>query len=137
MHMWMNLCTRVCIYYVHLLSLGSHYETDASEALGKLSLIGLTETHQQVSTLPHKHTHTCCRFASHFTVIFHCFYILCKIWHQDKNMSQKKRKLPMNEMQRAQQCSYVFAYIPYFYFQQNYECSSYNFHYNFSFSIIL
>lgn len=115
-HTWVNLCTRVCICYVHLLSLGSHYETDASEALGKLSLIGLTETHQQVSTLPHKHTNTRMHaggFASNFTVIFHmsdlCFYILCQIWHRNKNMTKNKIKWQINEMQRAEHCWYVFA----------------------------
>lgn len=58
--------TRVYIY--RHWEVKNHYETDASQALGKLCLIGLTETHQRVSALPHKHTH---RFASHLTVILH------------------------------------------------------------------
>lgn len=43
-------------YVYRRLEVKSHYATDALQALGKLFLIGLTETHQRVSTLPHKHT---------------------------------------------------------------------------------
>lgn len=62
-HSEVNFNTRVCIGYLHLMLLVKKKkrlsETDASEseALGKLLLINLTQAHQRVSTLPHKHTH--------------------------------------------------------------------------------
>lgn len=71
----------------------SHYViTDASQALGKLCLIGL-ETHQCVSRLQYKRTH---RFGCHFTVILHIsdmqFHILCQIWHQDSANREGSQK---------------------------------------------
>lgn len=90
---WVHVCASI-MYIYHHWEVKSHYETDASQALGEVCLIGLTETHQQVSTLPHKHTH---RFASHFTVILHIsdlrFHILCQIWHQGSASERDHKKL--------------------------------------------
>lgn len=46
------------MYICHQWEVKSHYETDAPQALCELYLIRLTETHQWVSAVPHKHTHS-------------------------------------------------------------------------------
>ena len=47
-HVWASIMYICCHWEVK-----SHYETDASQALGKLCLIGLTQTHQPVPTQTH------------------------------------------------------------------------------------